>query len=153
MRQQQVKPMFTCTYLFIKYRNMEFHRNRPTTRRPEGGRVLDAPFVLIDTHSVEDILNAEREREKRDKFGYTVFKSADLAIVLIQLQKGGRICPGETNGTLVFQPLKGKIEISIQEQKLWLEPNQLLTVTPNLFCEVVALQDSEFYLFNAMSWK
>lgn len=132
---------------------MEFHRNRPTTRRPEGGRVLDAPFVIIDTHSVEGILNAERESEKKDKLGYTVFKSVDLAIVLIQLQEGGYICPGETNGTLVFQLLKGKIEISILDQKLWLEPNQLLVLTPNLFCEVAALQDSELYLFNAIGWK
>jgi len=135
---------------FIKCCSVEFHRNKPTNRRPEGGRVLDAPFVLIDTASVEAILSAEQEAEKKDKNGFTVFKSAELAIVLIQLQKGSHIYPGETNGTLVFQPVKGKLEILVQEQQVWLEPKQMLVLTSHVACEVTALQDSTFYLFNAI---
>jgi len=129
---------------------MEFHRNKATDRRPEGDRVLDAPFVMIDTATVESNLLHEKEIKNNGKSGYTVFKSDRLAIVMVQLDEGVDIVPGQTSGTMVLQVLTGKLEVQLEDQSLLLEPPQMLVIRPELECEIRALKQTRFYIFNAI---
>lgn len=129
---------------------MEFHRNKATDRRPEGDRVLDASFVLVDTTTVESNLLHEKEIKNSGKSGYTVFKSDRLAIVMVQLDEGNKIVPGKTSGTMVLQVLQGKLEIKLNEQSLSLEPAQMLIIHPEMHCEILAEKNTRFYIFNAM---
>ena len=130
---------------------MEFHRNKATDRRPEGDRVLDAPFVMIDTATVESNLLHEKEIKNNGKSGYTVFKSDRLAIVMVQLDEGVDIVPGQTSGTMVLQVLTGKLEVQLEDQSLLLEPPQMLVIRPELECEIRALKQTRFYIFNAIN--
>lgn len=129
---------------------MEFHRNKATDRRPEGDRVLDAPFVLIDTKSVETNLMHEKEIRNNGKSGYTVFKSDRLAIVMVQLDNGNSIVPGKTSGTMVLQILQGQLDVKLNDQSLFLEPPQLLVIKPDMECEIAAMKDTKFLIFNSM---
>lgn len=130
---------------------MEFSRNRATDRRPEGDRVLDASFVLVDTTSVETNLLHEKEIQNNGKSGYTVFKSDKLAIVLVILDAGNSILPGKTAGTMVLQVLQGQIEVKIAEQSVELEPSRMLVIRPDMDCEIHAVKNTRFYLFNAIA--
>ncbi|MCR6721058.1 MAG: hypothetical protein NVV59_12395 [Chitinophagaceae bacterium] len=129
---------------------MEFSRNRATDRRPEGDRVLDASFVLVDTTSVETNLLHEKEIQNNGKSGYTVFKSDKLAIVLVMLDEGNSILPGKTSGTMVLQVLQGQLDVKVAEQSVELEPMRILVIRPDMDCEIHAAKDSRFYLFNAI---
>ena len=128
---------------------MEYHRNKATTQRPGGDRVLDAPYVFIDTPLVQATLAAEKD-ERKDKTGYTVFKSDELAVVLIHLKSGARITPGKTNGTLVFQVLEGQVEVTVVEQQIPLAASQMLIIHPHFNCDIVALQETKLFLYNAI---
>src|SRR5690606_19743096 len=71
--------------------NMEFKRNESTLNRPEGDRVLDAPYVFIDIPSYIDQVKQEKAWEKNDRNGITVYKSDRVTIVITALQAGAEI--------------------------------------------------------------
>ncbi|MFN4315520.1 MAG: hypothetical protein ACK4E0_14565 [Chitinophagaceae bacterium] len=130
---------------------MEFHRNKATDRRPEGDRVLDASFVVIDNVFASANLKAESETGQQDKVAFTVFKSDELAIVLVQLSAGESMDPGKTSGTMLLQPKEGRIQVKVNDQLLELENTQMMVIHPEFNCSILAIKDSQFFLMNCMS--
>jgi hypothetical protein len=130
---------------------MEFHRNKATDRRPEGDRVLDAPFVVIDNLFASANIHAESETGQQDKVAFTVFKSDELAIVLVQLAAGQGMDPGKTAGTMLLQPRQGMLQVQINDQLLELETTQMLVIHPEMNCSILAITGSQFFLMNCMS--
>lgn len=129
---------------------MEFHRNKATPKRPEGDRVLDATYVLVDTPFVSGTLSHEQEAKREEKAAYTVFKSDMLAVVMLKLNAGHDMYPGKTAGTLVLQVLRGNLEVQLDGETIAVEGSQLLIIKPYVECRLQAMKDANFYLFNAI---
>ena len=129
---------------------MEFHRNKATRQRPEGDRVLDATYVLVDTPFVSGTLSHEQEARREEKAAYTVFKSDMLAVVLLKLDAGNDMYPGKTAGTLVLQVLRGSLDVQLDGESIAVEGSQLLIIKPYVECRLQAKKDADFYLFNAI---
>ena len=54
---------------------MENKRNEATLNRPEGDRVLDAPYVFVNIPEFIRQLKSEEAWQKNDRNGITVFKT------------------------------------------------------------------------------
>ena len=70
---------------------MELKRNEATLNRPEGDRVLDAPYVFMDLDDFVKQLKDEKAWDKNDRNGITIFKTDNLTTVLTCLHKGAEI--------------------------------------------------------------
>lgn len=127
---------------------MEIKRNEATLNRPEGDRVLNAPYVFIDTPSFIDQVKQEKAWEKNDRNGITVFKSDNLTIVITALQASAEIKENTVDGLFTIQVLKGDARINTPDGDVNITAGQLLTFHPGVPHSIVALSDAVFLLSN-----
>jgi quercetin dioxygenase-like cupin family protein len=127
---------------------MEIKRNEATINRPEGDRVIDAPYVFIDIPSFVNQLTNEKAWEKNDRNGITVFKSDRLTIVLTALQASGKIVENTVDGLLTIQVLKGDARITTPDGDIDATENQVITFHPGITHAVLALSDAILLLSN-----
>jgi len=127
---------------------MEFKRNESTLNRPEGDRVLDAPYVFIDIPSYIDQVKQEKAWEKNDRNGITVYKSDRVTIVITALQAGAEIRENLVDGFFSIQLLRGKARISTNDGDINMQEGQILTFHPGVPHAVTAVTDAVFLLTN-----
>ena len=70
---------------------MEIKRNESTRNRPEGDRVLDAPYVFANLPAFIEQVKDEKSWGKGDRNAITVFKTTNMTIVLSALKQGASI--------------------------------------------------------------
>lgn len=116
--------------------------NQATENRPEGDRIIDAPYVVIDTQHFIDQLKNERSWEKNDRNGITVFKSEKLAIVITALRVNAFIQDYAVNGFLTIQILEGNIDIKTDDKNTSLNAGQSMVFHPHLNHSVLAVSDA-----------
>jgi quercetin dioxygenase-like cupin family protein len=126
---------------------MEIKKNDATLNRPEGERVLDAPYVMIDLGSYVDQLHREESYAKNGKNGITVFKSEGLTEVLTSMEEGEEIIENEVEGFVTIQVLKGKAVLRTSQGELTMEKNQLVTIHPHVVHSFRALSDVDLLLY------
>lgn len=80
----------------------------------------------------------------------TVFKSDDIRMVLIAMERGARMPEHHADGSLVVQVLKGSIKLWVDNQTVQLGVGQFLTLGRSIKHDVEALEDSAFLL--TISW-
>lgn len=127
---------------------MEIKRNEATLNRPEGDRVLNAPYVFIDTPSFIDLVKQEKAWEKNDRNGITVFKSGNLTIVVTALQAGAEIKENAIDGLFTIQVLRGEARVTTPDGDIHLTAGHLLTFHPGVRHSVIAITDVVFLLNN-----
>ena len=127
---------------------MEIKRNEATLNRPEGDRVLDAPYVFIDIPSFIEQVKEEKAWEKNDRNGITVFKSDTLTIVVSALQASAEIRDNAVDGLFTIQVLKGDARVTTPDGDVNMTAGQLLTFHPQVPHSIQALSDSIFLLSN-----
>src|ERR1700759_3805146 len=71
----------------VNTRKMEMKHNDATHNRPEGDRILDAPYVLTDFEEHIKQLMDEKAWADSDRNSITVFKSATITSVVTCLHK------------------------------------------------------------------
>ena len=126
---------------------MEIKHNDATTKRPEGDRVLDAPFVFADIPKFIGILKDEKTWEKNDRNAITVFKTEGMTIVLTLLKAGAFIRDNSVNGFLTVQLLEGSIRMETLERDYKMIQHQLISFHPEFPHSIEALSDSILLLF------
>ena len=65
---------------------MEEKFNESTINRPEGDRLLDAPFVIADLNAYIKQITEEDAWFKNDRNAITIFKGDHVTVVLIALR-------------------------------------------------------------------
>jgi quercetin dioxygenase-like cupin family protein len=126
---------------------MEIKKNDATLNRPEGERVLDAAYVMVDLRSYVDQLHREESYSKNGKNGITVFKSEGLTQVLTSMEEGEEIIENEVEGFVTIQVLKGKALLKTSEGDVTLEQNQLVTIHPHVVHSFRALSEVDLLLY------
>ncbi len=127
---------------------MEIKRNEATINRPEGDRVLDAPYVFVDIPSFIEQVKQEKAWEKSDRNGITVFKSDNLTVVITALQASAEIRENSVDGLLTLQVIKGEARVTMPDGDMTMTDNQMLAIHPGLVHSVLAITDTVFLLSN-----
>ena len=116
--------------------------NQATENRPEGDRIIDAPYVFIDTQNFIDQLKHERSWEKNDRNGITVFKSEKLAIVITALRANAFVQDYAVNGFLTIQVLEGQVDVKTNDKNLSLTAGQSIVFHPHLSHSILSVSDA-----------
>src|SRR6185369_3395464 len=125
---------------------MEIKRNDATLNRPDGDRVIDAPYVFIDMGQFIKQIKSEETWDKNDRNGITVFKTENLTAVLTCLHKDAAIKDNSVDGIFQVQVLGGKIRISTTDGDIELEGGQLIVFHPGVRHTIEALKKSTILL-------
>jgi quercetin dioxygenase-like cupin family protein len=99
-----------------------------TRNRPEGDRVIDAPFVFTDLEKYSEQLKKEDAWKKSDRNSITVYKPEGMTVVLTCLHKQAEIKDNVIDGLLTLLVLDGTIEFSIDDYSQTLKKHQLMTL-------------------------
>ncbi len=127
---------------------MEIRRNEATINRPEGDRVLNAPYLFIDIPSFIEQVKQEKAWEKNDRNGITVFKSDQVTIVVTALQAGAEITENTVDGLLTVQLMKGDARIKTPGGDINMQAGQIISFHPGVPHSVTAISDAVFLLSN-----
>src|SRR6266481_17561 len=119
---------------------MEIKRNDATLLRPEGDRVLDAPYVFMNLGEFRKQLKDEEAWQKSDRNGITIFKTDNLTIVLTCLHKEASIKENIVNGLFQVQVLDGKIRISTDDGDSEMKEGEMIVFHPNVRHSIEALK-------------
>ena len=127
---------------------MERKRNEATLNRPEGDRVLDAPYVFIDVNEYTRQLREEDAWTKNDRNGITVFKTDQLTMVVVCLHEKAVLKNNVIDGIVTIQVVEGKIRISTPDGDVDIRQNQIVTFHRCLDHSIEALDESVMILTN-----
>jgi quercetin dioxygenase-like cupin family protein len=125
---------------------MEIKRNEATLNRPEGDRVLDAPYVFMDLNDFVKQLKDEEAWDKNDRNGITMFKTDNLTTVLTCLHKEAAIKDNTVDGLFQVQVLSGKIRVSTNDGDVDMKEGEMITLHPHVPHSLVALKKSTLLL-------
>jgi hypothetical protein len=106
---------------------MENKRNEATFNRPEGDRVLDAPYVFINIPEFIRQLKSEEAWQKNDRNGITVFKSERVTMVLTCLHAKALMHDVLVDGIFTIQVLEGIVRVRTPDGEVDMQPNQVIT--------------------------
>lgn len=125
---------------------MDIKRNDATLNRPEGDRVLDAPYVFMDLENYEKQVKDEEAWDKNDRNGITIFKTDNLTTVLTCLHKDASIEDNSVDGLFQVQVLDGKVSISTVDGDAEMRQGEMMIFHPNVQHSIKALKKSTLLL-------
>jgi len=125
---------------------MEMKRNEATLNRPEGDRVIDAPYVFMDLGQFIKQLKNEETWDKNDRNGITIFKTENLTTVLTCLHKDALIKDNSVDGILQVRVLGGKVRITTPDGDIDMEEGQMIVFHPGVRHTIEALKKSSLLL-------
>ena len=120
---------------------MEIKRNDATLNRPEGDRVIDAPYVFVDIPGFVEQLKSENAWEKNDRNGITVFKSTNLTIVVTALQAAAEIAHNSMDAFMTLQVLEGDVRVSSPDGDVDMKQHHMITFHPGIPHTIHAITD------------
>jgi len=121
-------------------------RNEATLNRPNGDRVLDAPFVFVDIDRHVKQLKNEEAWGRNDRNGITIFKTDHLTTVLTCLHKDASIRDNTVEGLFQLQVLNGKVRVTTDAGDTEMEDGDLMVFHPNVRHSIVAAKKSSLLL-------
>ena len=125
---------------------MDTKYNEATPNRPDGERVLDAPFVLMDIPAFTEQLQQEKAWQESDRNGITVFKSDNLTIVISMLKTGAKIDSPETD-MLVACLLNGEAKFTTHDnEEVLLKEKQAVVFHRGMLKNIEAISESTIIL-------
>jgi quercetin dioxygenase-like cupin family protein len=134
--------------MFFKKNRMELKSIDATLNRPEGERLIDAPYVLVDLPKYVDQLKHEDSWDKSDRNSITVYKTDGITMVLTCLHKNATIEKNVVDGWLTVQVVDGAVDFTVKEKTLVLKKNQLITLHPDVEHTIHARKDTVLLLTN-----
>ena len=128
---------------------MEIRRNEATINRPEGDRVIDAPFVFASLPSFILQLKKEDAWSKSDRNGITIFKTGNVTVVLTALHKDAEVIDTAVDGIMTVQVIEGAVRISTSEGDTELKEKEMVAFHPNTTHSVKAKMESVLLITNS----
>jgi len=127
---------------------MENKRNEATLNRPEGDRVIDAPYVFINTPEFIRQLMDEEAWQKNDRNSITVFKTSNMTMVLVCLHAKAVLKDNLVDGIVTIQVIEGIIKVTIPDGSVDMLTNQVIAFHQLVDHSIEALTDSVLLLTN-----
>ena len=125
---------------------MEIKRNDATRNRPDGSRILDAPYVFMDIPAFIDQLKNEKSWDKNHRNGITVFKSNEITMVVTALKKGAEIRNQTEDVFFTLMVIQGEIVIVTSEVEKAIIKGQAIAFHPHILHSIKALSDATLLL-------
>lgn len=125
---------------------MEIKSNQSTGNRPEGDRILDAPYVFTDIPMYLEQLKSEKSWTKNDRNAITVYKSEKITIVIAILKSGATVNDHSIDECLTFQVLSGELKVETEGRVFYATSGQMMTFHAGLAHSIKALNDSEILI-------
>lgn len=122
--------------------------NEATYNRPEGTRVLDAPYVVKDINQSLQQLMSEDGWGETDCNGITLFKTDNLTSVLICMHTGSRIGENTIDGTVTLQVIEGEVELTADEEVITLHTGQITMIHHEVTHSLLATEETVLLLTN-----
>jgi quercetin dioxygenase-like cupin family protein len=119
-----------------------------THNRPEGSRVLDAPYVVTDVTVALQQLMHEEGWEQTDCNGITLFKTDNLTTVLICMHTGSRIGENSIDGTVTLQVMEGEVELTANNEVVTLHAGQIVMLHHEVTHSLLATEETVVLLTN-----
>ena len=130
---------------------MENKRNEATLNRPEGDRVLDAPYVFINLPEFIRQLKSEEAWQKNDRNGITVFKTSRVTMVLTCLHAKAIMHDVLVDGIFTIQVIEGIIRVKTPDGEVDMQANQVITFHQLVDHSIEALMDSVLLFTNNLT--
>jgi len=127
---------------------MENKRNEATLNRPEGDRVIDAPYVFINIPDFIRQVKSEEAWQKNDRNGITVFKTGRVTMVLTCLRARAVMHDVLVDGIFTIQVLEGIVRIKTPEGEVDMQANQAMVFHQLVDHSIEAMMDSVLLFTN-----
>ena len=127
---------------------MENKRNEATQNRPEGDRVLDAPYVFVNIPDFIRQLKSEEAWQKNDRNGITVFKTNRVTMVVTCLHAKAVLKNNLVDGIFTIQVLEGIVRVTTPDGDVDMQANQVMAFHQLVDHSILALMDSVLLLTN-----
>ena len=127
---------------------MERKRNEATLNRPEGDRVLDAPYVFIDINEYTQQIRDENAWHKNDRNGITVYKTDQLTMVIVGLHPKAILKNNVVDGIVTIQVMQGGVRVTTPDGDVEVRQNQLITFHRCIDHSIESLEESVLLLTN-----
>lgn len=127
---------------------MENKRNEATLNRPEGDRVIDAPYVFINIPEFIRQVKSEEAWQKNDRNSITVFKSGRVTMVLTCLHAKAVLKNNLVDGIFTVQVLEGIIRVTTPDGDVDMQAHQAMAFHQLVDHSILALMDSILLLTN-----
>ena len=127
---------------------MENKRNEATINRPEGDRVLDAPYVFVNIPEFVRQLKSEEAWQKNDRNGITVFKTERVTMVVTCLHAKAVLKNNLVDGIFTIQVLEGIVRVTNPDGEVDMQANQVMAFHQLVDHSILALMDSVLLLTN-----
>jgi quercetin dioxygenase-like cupin family protein len=125
---------------------MQEKYNESTLNRPEGGRLLDAPLLIIDVEEYIQRLKNEPAWQRNDRNGITLFKTKGMRIVLVIMHTGAEMRPQTIDALVSLHVLNGYLQVTTDEQTTKIQAGQILTLHANINHSIHAAVETIFIL-------
>ncbi|PSL30388.1 hypothetical protein [Dyadobacter jiangsuensis] len=125
---------------------MEIKSNHSTGNRPEGDRILDAPYVFSDIPTYLEQLRSEKSWVKNDRNAITVYKSDKITIVIAILKSGAMVNDHSIDEALTFQVLAGELKVETEGRVFYTTAGQMMSFHAHLAHSIKAMADSEILI-------
>jgi len=130
---------------------MENKRNEATLNRPEGDRVLDAPYVFINIPDFIRQLKSEDAWQKNDRNGITVFKTDRVTTVLTCLRAKAVLKDNLVDGIFTIHVIEGIVRVKSPDGDVDMQANQVVVFHQLVDHSIEAMMDSVLLLTNNSS--
>jgi len=125
---------------------MQEKHSESTLNRPEGGRLLDAPLLIIDVEEYIQRLKNEPAWQRNDRNGITLFKTKGMRIVLVIMHAGAEMRPQTIDALVSLHVLNGYLQVTTDEQTTKAQAGQILTLHANINHSIKAIAETTFIL-------
>ena len=130
---------------------MENKRNEATLNRPEGDRVIDAPYVFINIPDFIRQLKSEDAWQKNDRNGITVFKTDRVTTVLTCLRAKAVLKDLLVDGIFTIHVIEGIVRVKSPDGDVDMQANQVMVFHQLVDHSIEAMMDSVLLLTNNSS--
>ena len=125
---------------------MEIKTNHATENRPDGDRILDAPYVFTDIPMYLEQLRNEKSWVKNDRNAITVYKSEKITTVISVLKSGAIVNDHSINECLSFQVLAGELKVETEGRTFYATQGQMMMFHPHLQYSICSVTDSDILI-------
>jgi quercetin dioxygenase-like cupin family protein len=122
--------------------------NEATLNRPEGDRILDAPYVVANIDERIDQLKDEKTWDKNDHNAITLVKTEGLTVVLICMHKDATINDNIIDGIVTIEVIEGSVNVSTNAENFKLKERGIMTLRPKIPHSLCALKETVLLLSN-----
>lgn len=146
--QADVFGTFLYVKIITKYRVMKISENKSEQLHPQDKRVIDTPFVLIDTPQFFDQVKAEKQWPETDHNTIPVFRSSYLSTLIIAMKTVATIDDKTGDNITCIHVLNGDIKCIIQDGEIVLHPQQQIIFHEGILDKIEAINDADIILTN-----